>query len=176
LLKVKVESGKALRFILGEEIYLLDEDKLTYAKPTIEQTPVPQTLPLTVTSKPVFNYMGSNKKRFLVLTHYPNNDFIADDHLAALEAVLGRKNHTRDDVAILNIAKNNSEYRELLSHFKPQTILILGQQAVRVAMDPPKFNQVEKRDGVTLLYTFAFDAMMTNVDNKKAFWDQVKTL
>ena len=110
------------------------------------------------------------------MTYYPNNDFIADDHMAALEAVLGRKNHTREDVAILNLAKNNSEFTELLSHFKPQTILALGQQAIPSGINQPKFNQVEKRDGITLLYTFAFDAMMTSVDNKKAFWEQVKSL
>jgi len=173
---VKVESGQALRFILGDEIYLLNEDKLNYAKPDNQQVPSPQPQPETVTPKPVFNYLGSNKKHFLVLTHYSNSDFIADDHLAALEAVLGRKNHNRDDVAILNVARNNTEFNELLSYFKPQTILILGQQAIPSGINPPKFNQVEKRDGIALLYTFAFDAMMNNVDNKKAFWEQVKSL
>lgn len=173
---MKVESGQALRFILGDEIYLLNEDKLNYAKPDNQQTPAPQPQPETVTPKPVFNYLGANKKHFLVLTHYPNNDFIADDHLAALESVLGRKNHSREDVAILNVAKNNSEYRELLFHFKPQTILVLGQPAIPAGIDQPKFNRVEKHDGITLLYTFDFDAMMSNVDNKKAFWEQVKSL
>lgn len=173
---MKVESGQALRFILQDEIYLLNEDKLNYAKPGNQQTPAPQPQPETVTPKPVFNYLGANKKHFLVLTHYPDHDFIPDDHLAALESVLGRKNHSRDDVVILNLAKNKSEYPELLSHFKPQIILALGQQAVPSGIDQPKFNQVEKRDGITLLYTFAFDTMMSNVDNKKAFWEQVKSL
>ncbi|MDO3625593.1 hypothetical protein [Mucilaginibacter sp. BT774] len=173
---MKVEDSQALRFILQDEIYLLNEDKLNYAKPDNQQTPASQPQPETITLKPIFNYLGANKKHFLVLTNYPNNDFIADDHLAALESVLGRKNHGREDVAILNAAKNNSEYSELLSHFKPQTILILGEQAIPSGIDQPKFNQVEKRDGINLLYTFAFDTMMSNVDNKKAFWEQVKSL
>lgn len=173
---MKVESRQALRFILGDEIYLLNEDKSNYAKPDNQQVPSPRLQPEIVTPQPVFNYLGSNKKHFLVLTHYPNNDFIADDHLAALESVLGRKSHSREDVAILNVAKNDSEYQGLLAHFKPQTILILGQQAIPSGIDPSKFNQVEKRDGITLLYTFAFDMMMNNVDNKKAFWEQVKSL
>ena len=173
---MKVESGQALRFILEDEIYLLKEDKLSYLKPGNQPVVIPQPQPATVTPKPVFNYLGSNKKHFLVLTYYPDNDFIADDHLAALESVLGRKNHAREDVAILNIAKNASEYPELISHFKPQIILILGQQAIPAGIHQPKFNQIEKRDDVTLLFTFAFDEMMTNVDNKKAFWEQVKSL
>jgi len=173
---VKVESGQALRFILQDEIYLLNEDKLNYIKTDNQQTPAPQPQPETVMPKPVFNYLGANKKNFLVLTHYTDHDFIADDHLAALESVLGRKNHGREDVAILNIAKNTSEYSQLVAHFKPQTILILGQQSIPAGINQLKFNQVEKRDGITVLYTFAFDAMMNNVDNKKAFWDQVKSL
>lgn len=173
---MKVESGQALRFILQDEIYLLNEDKLNYAKPSNQQSLSPQPQPEIVTPRPVFNYLGFNKKHFLVLTHYPNNDFIADDHLAALEAVLGRKGHSREDVAILNVAKHQAELPELISHFKPQTILVLGQQAIPAGINQPKFNQVEKRDGITLLYTFAFDAMMNNVDNKKAFWEQVKSL
>jgi hypothetical protein len=173
---VKVESGQALRFILQDDIYLLNEDKLDYAKPDNQQTPAVQPQPEKVTSKPVFNYLGSNKKHFLVLTHYSDTDFMADDHLAALESVLGRKNHSREDVAILNLAKNTAGYPELISHFKPQTMLIFGQQAIPAGINQPKFNQAEKRDGVTFLYTFAFDAMMTNVDNKKAFWEQVKSL
>ena len=173
---MKVESGQALRFILQDEIYLLNEDKLNYTKADNQQTSVPQPRPEIVTPTPIFNYLGANKKHFLVLTHYTDHNFIADDHLAALESVLGRKNHSREDVAILNVAKNNSELPELLTHFKPQIILILGQQAIPAGIDPPKFNQVEKRDGVTLLYTFAFDAMMNNVDSKKAFWEKVKSL
>jgi len=173
---VKVESGQALRFILQDDIYLLNEDKLNYAKPDSQQIPAAQRQPETVTPKPVFNYLGANKKNFLVLTNYADHDFIADDHLAALESVLGRKSHTREDVAILNTAKNASEYAELVSHFTPLTILILGQQAIPAGINQLKLNQVEKRDGVTLLYTFAFDAMMSNVDNKKAFWEQVKSL
>ena len=173
---MKVESGQALRFILQDEIYLLNEDKLNYANPDNQQAPAPQPQPETVTPKPVFNYLGTNKKHFLVLTHYADRDFIADDHLAALESVLSRKNHSREDVAILNIAKSNAEYSELISHFKPQTILVLGQEAIPTGINQPKFNQVEKREGIIVLYTFAFDAMMSNVDNKKAFWEQVKSL
>lgn len=173
---MKVESGQALRFILQDDIYLLNEDKLNYARPDNQQTPAAQRQSETVTLKPIFNYLGNNKKNFLVLTNYADHDFIADDHLAALESVLGRKNHSRDDVAIMNIAKNTSEYLELLSYFKPQTILMLGQESIPAGINQPKFNQVDKRDGITLLYTFAFDMMMNNVDNKKAFWEQVKSL
>ena len=171
---MKVEDRRALRFILEDDIYLLNEDRLNYNKTDNHQPPTP--LPEIETPKPVFNYLGANKKSFLVLTNYADHDFIADDHLAALESVLGRKNHSKEDVAILNIAKNAAEYATLIDYFKPQTLLILGRESVPEGIDQPKFNQIEKRSELTILFTFSFDDMMTNTENKRAFWEQVKTL
>jgi len=171
---VKVEDTRALRFILEDDIYLLNEDKLNYNNPPVSSTQTPQ--PEIETPEINFNYLGANKKNFLILTNYPAHDFIADDHLTALESVLVRKSHTREDVAILNMAKNASEYAVLIDYFKPQTLLILGQESVPPGINQPKFNQVEKRDALTILCTYSFDDMMTNTENKKAFWEQVKTL
>lgn len=171
---MKVEDPQALRFILEDDIYLLNEDKLNYNNPSVSSTHTPQ--PEIETPEINFNYLGTNKKNFLILTNYPAHDFIADDHLTALESVLGRKSHSRDDVAILNIAKNASEYAILIDYFKPQTLLILGRESVPAGIGQPKFNQLEKLDGLTILCTFSFNDMMTNTENKKAFWEQVKTL
>ena len=171
---MKVEDTQALHFILEDDIYLLNEDKLNYNNPPVSSTHTPQ--PEIETPEINFNYLGTNKKNFLILTYYPSHDFIADDHLTALESVLSRKSHNRDDVAILNVAKHASEYAVLIDYFKPTTLLILGQESVPPGINQPKFNQVEKLDGRTILCTFSFDDMMTNTENKKAFWEQVKTL
>ena len=56
---MKVEDTNALRFILEDEIYLLNADKSLYASP-------PKSQPEIETQQPVFNYLGSNKKNFLV--------------------------------------------------------------------------------------------------------------
>jgi hypothetical protein len=166
---VKVEYPNALRFILQDDIYLLKDDRSSY-----RDLQVPQ--PEIETAKLVFNYLGANKKRFLILVHYADHDLMFDEHLAALESVLGRKNHGRDDVAILNMAKHAVSYAALADYFDPQKVLILGQDAAPADMDRPEFNQVVKMGAVTLLYTFGFEEMMTNTENKKAFWEQVKQL
>ena len=167
---MKVEDANALRFILQDEIYLLNGDKNAYsaqgAPPPVIETP-----------KPVFNYLGSNKKNFLVLVGYPDHDFIKDEHLAALESVLGRKEHTRTDVAILNIAKHErADDKQIWAHFEPKTIVILGKNGLPEGIGELRFNVIENRDNTQVLYTFSFDEMMTNVDNKKAFWEQIKNL
>jgi len=178
---VKVEDNNALRFILQDEIYLLNDDKTQYSAPTIsahvtETIPAIST-PVIETPRPTFNYLGSNKKNFLVLVNYADQEFIKDDHLAALESVLSRLGHSREDIAILNLAKLDwADHGAILEHFTPKTMVILGQKARPSGMSNLKFNQVEKTGPINVLHTFAFDEMMTNVDNKKAFWEQMKNL
>jgi hypothetical protein len=166
---VKVEDPNALRFILQDDIYLLEEDRHNYNN-------IPKPQPKIETPQVNFNYLGANKKNFLILANYPEHEFIADDHLKALESVLSRKGHSLEDVAIFNIAKTTAEYELLTNYFKPQTLLILGQQSIPGGMVQPQFNLRENLDGLIVLYTFSFDAMMASTDNKKAFWEQMKTL
>jgi hypothetical protein len=169
LLKVKVEHPNALRFLLQDELYLLDEDKSLY-NTLIKPEPQIETPP------PNFNYLGANKKNFLILVNYPSHEFIADEHLLALESILGRREHKREDVAILNLAKNNTAFDLISTHFTPKTLLILGQESLPEGLTLPQFNQREKQGDLHILYTFSFDAMMSNTDNKKVFWEQMKNL
>jgi len=166
---VKVEDTNALRFILQDEIYLLDEDKSLYSGTQKSQ-------PEIKTPQPVFNYLGANKKNFLILARYPEYEFIKDEHLTALEAVLGRIGYSRNDVAILNLAKHDVSHQQHLDFFTPKTVVILGEAAIPPGMVDPKFNNVEKSEDLAVLYTFSFDEMMANVANKKTFWEQIKNL
>jgi hypothetical protein len=168
--KVKVEDTHALRFILQDELYLLDEDKSLYSG-----TPITQ--PEIQTQQPVFNYLGSNKKNFLVLVSYDEHEFMQDEHLAALESVLGRMGYTRDDVAILNLPKAGSAIQEdIVAYFEPKTMVVLGKNAIPAGTVNLKFNGIEVSGNTKVLYTFSFDEMMTDVANKKVFWEQVKNL
>ena len=166
---MRVEDNNALRFILQEEIYLLDEDKNAVSISAIPQ-------PAIETPQPAFNYLGSNKKNFLILASYEGHEFMQDEHLTALESVLGRLSHSREDVAILNMAKHNgTTYEQIITFFSPQTLVILGKSAIPVENNV-KLNTIEQVNGVKTLLTFGFDEMMANVDNKKAFWEQMKSL
>jgi hypothetical protein len=170
LLKVKVEDTHALRFILQDELYLLNEDKSLYSG-----TPISQ--PEIETPQSVFNYLGANKKNFLVLVSYNDHDFMKDEHLTALESVLGRLGHTRDDIAIFNLAKADTiNHDEIITYFKPKTMVILGKTAIPASVGELNFNSNETIGSAKVLYTFSFDEMMTDVNNKKAFWEQMKSL
>jgi len=197
---VKVENPAAFRFLLEDELYLLNADKMLYDKiaepeptaavpssPVIEHIkpePVAVTPSLTPEPQPViqtpvadFKYRGKNLKNFLVLTHYKVDDFINAGHLTALENILKRKELGPDDVAIFNLANySETKFSQLKPFFKPTKVLVLGGDALPQDIKVLKPNKPVTSNGITVLYTYSFDEMMDNVDHKKTFWELVKTL
>src|SRR4051812_48922656 len=129
MLNMKIDNPEAFRFIMQEEIYLLDKDKPVFIAPaaepasetnepkvepaqlavaprkTVSQAPAPPSAPAIQTPANEFNYLGANNKNFLVLVNYTDHEHIAPGHLTALESILKRKDLQMDDVAILNINK-----------------------------------------------------------------------
>lgn len=197
---MKVENPAAFRFLLENELYLLNADKILYDEiaepeptaavplsPVIEHTkpePVvvipsltPEPQPVIQTPVADFKYQGKNLKNFLVLTHYKTDDFINARHLTALENILKRKDFGPDDVAIFNLANySETKFSQLKPFFKPTKVLVLGGDALPQDIKVLKPNKPVTSNGITVLYTFSFDEMMDNVDHKKTFWELVKTL
>ena len=166
---MNVENPAALRFIMQDDIYLLPADKIASPKKTEE--------PVVQTPQPHFNYLGKNKKNLLIAVHYTDTEFIADEHLTALENILKRKDHMIDDVAILNMATQTvTNIAQIEAYFKPVKILILGAAALPASLEALAINQLRQLSNYTALYSFSFGEMMSSTDNKKAFWDQMKNL
>ncbi|MFD0751922.1 hypothetical protein ACFQZS_17345 [Mucilaginibacter calamicampi] len=164
---MKVEDPAAFRFIINEDIYLLPHDKEVESKKVVKEA---ESVPFS------FNYEGKNRKKFLILTHYPDHEAIYAVHFTALEAILSRKGYQTDDVAILNMARNDADINTLTNHFSPEKLLILGHKAIPVGMEEPQFNHSQAIGGRNTLLSFCFDDMMENTDNKRAFWEQMKNL
>jgi hypothetical protein len=190
---MKIENPLALRFIMQDEVYLLNSDKALFAEaaaqPAAEDVQQPAAelpaQPVAAVSQPIaketlpvsFNYLGGNKKSVLVITHYPKLDFIDEAHLTALQNIFKRLELSMDDVAIFNRAKYTAAaFAELSGFFKPQKMLLLGTNALPVGMDTLTLNKLRQISGVNTLYSFSFADMMDNNDRKKAFWDQMKQL
>nr|WP_213490287.1 hypothetical protein [Mucilaginibacter sp. Bleaf8] len=193
----------ALRYLLQDDIYLLNADKeqlrnpkpaapvVPEPEPAASTAPAPQRAepPVTATQpvsepeviaiktpKREFKYLGSNKKHFLVICHYPQEQFMADAHLKALESTLSRISFTQDDIALLNIATcAGTDFKQLTSFFSPEKLLILGAQARPANFPEVALNAVQTINDCIALYTFGFDEMMGHKENTKAFWNQIKT-
>src|ERR1700722_13021835 len=103
---MNVENPLAYSFILQDDIYLLDADKQSLKK---KEQPLPETVLVKETPEstlvketpePIFKYLGSYKKQYLIIAHYPDSDFMAETHLTALESTLKRLGYALDDTAI----------------------------------------------------------------------------
>jgi len=193
-------NPEALRYILQEDLYLLEQDKIAYLNREPQQeeqqvttpeaapvvtTPVaavPQPVsappqPVIETPKVVYKYLGQNKKHLLILVNYQHEEYIAEAHLKALESTLVRKGSALDDAVVLNMAKYPvSTYNDLLTEFKPERILVLGANATPGGLTGTVLNQSVNLGGKMVLYTYSFDEMMGNKDKTRTFWEQMKNL
>ncbi len=172
---MNIEHPAAFSFLLQDEIYLLNKDKIEYNKPKAVQ-PV-KVEPATETHPVNFNYLGGNKKNFLVVTNYPGQEFIAEAHFTALENILKRLGFGLEDIAIFNKAKYDEvTFDGMRDFFKPAKLLFLGKNALPLHIETLAHNELKSIGGCSVLYSFSFDDMMDNQEHKKAFWEQIKKL
>lgn len=167
---MKIENPLALRYILSDDLYLLNSDKHQF-------TGVASKEEITALPALNLNYFGGNKKNFLVIVHYVDATFINEQHLSALESTLKRLNFGLDDVAIFNISGNDEiMFQAVADFFKPQKLLILGKETLLPGNEPLPFNNITTLANCRTLHTFSFSQMMDNTENKKTFWEQMKQL
>ena len=167
---MNIEHASALPFIFQDDVYLSETDRGWYTARKLDPA-VLDTTPL------IFDYLGGNKKEFLIVVYYPGEEFIKDVHLTALQSILKRMELNMDDVAIINIAKYPGvKFTELQEFFHLKKILLLGNAALPPGMGVFTLNKPVVSNNISTLYSFSFDEMMDNTSNKKLFWEQVKQL
>ena len=94
-----------------------------------------------------------------------------------MESILKRLDFSLDDAAIFNIANYSGlAFEHLLDFFKPQKLLLLGANTLPEGMEAPAFNKTGQLNNRSTLFSFSFDEMMENNENKKVFWEQMKQL
>ena len=151
------------------------EQSVAPATPVLNTPITPH--PIVQTPDNEFNYLGKNNKNFVVLVNYTNEEHIAAAHLAALESILKRKDLTLDDVAILNVNKYAPvKLTALATHFTPKKLVIMGADSLPEGIGKLPLNQPLQGKKTHVLYSFSFDEMMSSNDNKKLFWEHMKTL
>ena len=176
---MRIENPAAFSFILQDDLYLLKNEKPVQPAaeiPAAAPEPVLPT-PAIITETPLvdFNYLGQHKKHYLILVFYPGLECMPTPYLTALENTLKRLGAALDDVAVLNRANyQDTAFEQLSAFFKPEKLLILGQNALPAGLSSPKLNQQAHVNNARVLFTFSFDEMMGNNDHKKIFWEQMK--
>ena len=169
---MNIENPLAYSYILQDDIYLLAADRHLLQK---GERPEPEAVVVKETPEPVFKYIGGYKKQYLVVTHYPDADFIAAPHFAALESTLKRLGYEPYDTAIFNLASYpKAQFPEIIEFFKPKKMLILGYNALPPAISAIHQHKAQPVGNIRTLFTFSFTEMMDNQENKKAFWEAMK--
>ena len=126
---MKVENPVALRFILQDELYLLNTDKPLYENIVMAAPIAGEATPIITAAMPIASQ--------------------PEPVIAALQP----------EVKTLPVSFN-----------------YLGKNALPAGISALVLNAPKSLGGVTGLFSFSFGEMMESTDNKKAFWEQMKTL
>lgn len=202
---LKITHPLALHFLMTDDLYSLKSDELTEVATAIQSvqesdkvadevaeisTPIisiPKLVEETVEAakEPVvtknepafFEYLGENNKYILILVNEPAHKSIDPKELETLANILKGKKQEIKDVALVNL--NNypkATYQELKGFFACNSIILFGIDPAQIKIEGTKLNRIASFQGTNILATFSIAEMLSNVDKKRAFWDEMKKL
>ena len=181
--KLITHNVNALRFLMNEDIYLVEDLVQTEKQEELPQEPpIKKELPptgamisedkSTVTS---FNYLGENNRYFLVLVDDKTHRDINTPHKEMLMKIMAAKKLELRDLAILNLAQYpGSKFEQLKDFFSCNRIILFGVNPVDIGLPAMGANQPGKHQDVKVLATFSLEEMSSNTDKKREFWNVMK--
>ncbi|WP_207535445.1 hypothetical protein [Desertivirga arenae] len=174
--ELRADHSVALRFLMTEELYLVDPIDSVIARTNQAEVIPPSPAPSVDVSETVsFDYLGENNKYFAILVNYPGQQYMAAKELEALKSILGAKKMHIEDVALVNLHKYPSaNFHQLKTFLASNRVVIFGIPSQQIQLPAFPLNQISEHEGVKVLVTFAFSEMMTDVEKKKAFWNVMK--
>ena len=143
------------------------------------ETAVPQNTPVSNKSEPpaFYEYLGENNKYILILFNDPAQKIIDPKELETLANILKGKKQEIKDVALVNLYNYpTATFSSLKSFFACNSVVLFGTNPAQLGIDGIQSNQITSIQGIKILATFSIAEMLTNVDKKRAFWDEMKKL
>lgn len=163
--EMKASDPVALQYLMTDDIYLIQEE------------PVPQASEDRAGKSPTFNYLGENNKFMLLLIQEDSHPNLHSNELEALANILGAKRMSLKDVAIVNQRKySTSSWKEFKAYFACSSIVLFGIDPTEVKIRTLPRNAITDFEGMQVLFTYSFAEMLSNVDKKREFWNQMKKL
>src|SRR5690606_5086352 len=80
---------------------------------------------------------------------------------------------TIDDVSIVNLAKTNTPFEVVKKALNPRFCIYCEGESEATQ---GRFNTLVVEDGLTFLYTYSFEEMLSDVNMKRAFWNAIKEI
>lgn len=163
--EMKASDPVALQYLMTDDIYLIHEE------------PVPQASDDSAGKSPTFNYLGENNKFMLLLIQEDSHPNLRSNELEALANILGAKRMSLKDVAIVNQRKYSaSSWKEFKAYFACSSIVLFGIDPTEIKIRTLPRNAITDFEEMQVLFTYSFAEMLSNVDKKREFWNQMKKL
>ncbi|MEJ6981841.1 hypothetical protein WG906_15340 [Pedobacter sp. P351] len=200
---LKISDPFALQFLMTDDLYSIHADVIpelsetrevatTVIKAlntdTIEPTPAIITIPAEKTETPgpaivktespsFYEYLGENNKYILILFNDPAHKTIVPKELETLSNILKGKKQDIKDVALVNLSSYpTATFSSLKEFFACNSIVLFGINPAQLKIEGVQANQITSYQGTKILSTFSIAEMLSNVEKKRAFWDEMKKL
>lgn len=201
---LKTTDPFALNFLMTDDLYSIKSDAfqevpVTKEEPQVDvktsdtpataapvpmiteipETALPQNAPVNNKSEPpaFYEYLGENNKYILILFNDPAQKTIDPKELETLANILKGKKQEIKDVALVNLYNYpTATFSSLKSFFACNSVVLFGTNPAQLGIDGIQSNQITSIQGIKILATFSIAEMLTNVDKKRAFWDEMKKL
>ena len=123
-------------------------------------------------------YLGKNTKHILILVNEDQHKFLGDEELSFLMNILKACHITMADAALVNAyADENVMYENLISIFKPTTILFIGTepQALGFPVQIPMY-QIQLYNKQQYLCAPSLQKLSSDKEEKKQLWIALKKI
>jgi len=125
-----------------------------------------------------FATLGNNKRRILIIVESEGTLFLPDDQLNFLIGILAACNLTMDDVAILNIKKNESvTYKTVANELKSEKVFLFGvvPDEIKLPIDFPNY-QIQQYNNQVYLTAPTLSQFQDNKVEKMKLWNCLKQI
>lgn len=125
-----------------------------------------------------FSFLGENKKNIIILIEDKNSTYLPDDDLRFLIDILTACNLSMQDVALVNIAKNEGiSYQNIQEFFKPDIIICMGVEPDKLAF-PLSFPAYQVQQYNQQQYLISPDLKKLSADKKEKLqlWNCLKKI
>ena len=125
-----------------------------------------------------FYTLGNNRRNILVLVESKVTLYLPDDELNFLMGILAACNLSMEDVAILNILKNNSAtYKNITHELKSEKIFLFGvnPSQIELPLDFPNY-QIQQYNNQVYLTAPALSQFQDNKVEKMKLWNCLKQI
>jgi len=123
------------------------------------------------------SYFGGNKQHILLLVNDPDNAFIDDAQLTFLSGILNACKLTLEDIALVNIADNSTNYKKLNEDLSPKIIIMFGviPEEIQLPFVIPQF-QKQSYNNQFYIAASSLTDLEDNKDLKRRLWAVLQQL